>query len=237
MSNSRSRGPPLPGSVYGSSLQAQLESEGARIGRNNNRPLIEHIINHATPGYVTKAVWLQEHSVIEHEYLLLCIKTYDGGLSWMRVERTGDLPVEAAAANAMTNQAQLIVTIAPSRDKLVCGDKVLAEADLDFNKARLSDVAKLMLIVHNEEPQYHLQWHNCWWLARVIMQVLSGTYMNSNKKLKKKVTKQVNASHQKHVIGMSAGGPFAGLGQWATHAHFNRRTKRIVASFNEQVTI
>ncbi|KAM0489625.1 hypothetical protein ACHAP8_012395 [Fusarium lateritium] len=237
MLNSRSRGPPLPASVYGSSLQAQLESEGAPIGRNNNRPLIEHIINHATPGYVTKAVWLQEYSIIEHEYLLLCIKTYDGRLSWMRVERTGDLPEEAEAANAMTDQAQLIVTIAPSREKLVCGDKVLAEADLDLNKARLSDIAKLMLIVHSEEPQYHIQWHNCWWLARVIMQVLAGTYMNRNKKLKKKVTKQIDASHQKHVFGMSAGGPFSGLGQWATHAHFNRRTKRIVASFNQQVTL
>ncbi|RBR20106.1 uncharacterized protein FIESC28_05385 [Fusarium coffeatum] len=234
---SHSRGPPLPGSVHGSSLQAQLESEGARIGRNNNRPLIEHIISQSTPGYVTRVVWLQEYSIIEHEYLLLCVKTYDGRLSWMRVERTGDLPEGADAAKAMTDQAQLIVTIAPSREKLVCGDKILAEADLDLNKARLSDVARLILTVHKEEPQYQIQWHNCWWLARVIMQVLSGTYMNSNKKLKKKVTKQIDASHQKHVFGMSAGGPFAGLGQWATHAHFNRRTKRIVASFNEQVTI
>ncbi|KAM0226921.1 hypothetical protein ACHAP5_012283 [Fusarium lateritium] len=235
MSNSRSKGPPLPRLVPGSSLQAQLQSEGAQILRNNNRPLIEHIINHATPGYITKAIWLQEHSVIEHEYLLLCIKTYDGRLSWMRVERMGDLPIDSGANNALTNQAQLVVTIAPSREDLICGDRVLVEADLDTNKARLSDVAKLILIVHNEEPQYHLQWHNCWWLARVIMQVLGGTYMHSNSKQKKKVKKRCDSSHNKHVYAMSAGGPFAGFGQLATVMHFNKRLKRIVAKFNEQL--
>ncbi|CAJ0545061.1 Ff.00g085340.m01.CDS01 [Fusarium sp. VM40] len=232
MSNSRSRGPPLPHAISGSSLQAQLESEGAQILRNNNHPLIDHIIRHATPGYITKAIWLQEHSVIEHEYLLLCVKTYDGRLSWMRVERMGDLPEGSDATNALTDQAQLVVTIAPSRENLVCGDRILVEADLDTNKARLSDIAKLILIVHNEEPQYHLQWHNCWWLARVIMQVLSGTYMHNNPKQKKKVTKRCDSSHQKHVNVVSAGGPFAGLGQLATHIHFNKRTKRIVAKFN-----
>ncbi|GKU12531.1 hypothetical protein FLAG1_11357 [Fusarium langsethiae] len=235
MSNSRSRGPPLPPAIQGSSLQAQLQSEGAQILRNNNRPLIEHIINHATPGYVTMVIWLQEHSVIEHQYILLCIKTYDGRLSWMRIERTGDLPVGSGANNALTDQAQLVVTIAPSRENLICGDKVLAEANLDTNKARLSDVAKLILIVHNEEPQYHLQWHNCWWLARVIMQVLAGTYMHNNSKQKKKVKKQCDSSHNKHVFGMSAGGPFAGLGQLATSMHFNKRLKRIVAKFNDQL--
>ncbi|KAL5605810.1 hypothetical protein FOVSG1_005957 [Fusarium oxysporum f. sp. vasinfectum] len=181
MSNSRLRGPPLPSLVQGSSLQAQLQSEGAQIWRNNNRPLIEHIINHATPGYVTKVVWLQEKSIIEHEYLLMCVKTNDGRLSWMRVERMGELPVGSAASNALTDQAQLVVTLAPSRENLICDDRVLVEADLDTNAARLSNVAKLILIVHNEEPQYHIQWHNCWWLARVVMQVLSETYMHENR--------------------------------------------------------
>ncbi|KAF4446866.1 hypothetical protein F53441_9570 [Fusarium austroafricanum] len=235
MSNSRSRGPPLPTLVQGSSLQAQLESEGAQIFPNNNRPLIEHIINHATPGYVTKVVWLREETIIEHEYLLMCIKTYDGKLSWMRIERMGDLPVGSAAINALKDQAQLVVTLAPSRDSLICGDRVLVEADLDTNSARLSDVAKLILIVHNEEPQYHLQWHNCWWLARVIMQVLSETYMHSNKKQRKKVTSRCDSSHNRHVWAMSGGGPFAGIGQMATIMHFRNRRKRIMANFTAQL--
>ncbi|KAF5645883.1 uncharacterized protein FTJAE_2313 [Fusarium tjaetaba] len=235
MSNSRSRGPPLPSLVQGSSLQTQLQREGAEIWRNNNRPLIEHIINHKTPGYVTKVVWLQEKSIIEHEYLLMCVKTNDGRLSWMRIERMGELPIGSASRNALTDQAQLVVTLAPSRENLVCDDRVLVEADLDINAARLSDIAKLILIVHNEEPQYHLQWHNCWWLARVVMQVLSETYMHGNKKQRKKVVSRCDSSHNKHVWAMSAGGPFAGIGQMATIVHFRNRKKRIMANFTQSL--
>ncbi|KAF5020595.1 hypothetical protein F66182_7381 [Fusarium sp. NRRL 66182] len=227
MSNSRSRGPPLPRLVSGSALQTQLQSEGAQMFPNNNRPLIEHIINHATPGYVTKVIWLQEKSLIEHEYLLIGIKSNDARLSWIRVERMGDLPVDPRSPgpnNALEDQAQLVVTLAPSREHLTCADRVLTEADLDQNAAKLVDLAKLILIVHNEEPQYHLQYHNCWWFAQLIIQTLAETYMHSSPKQRKGVLKRCDKSNDKHVASMSAGGPFAGIGQMGTIAAKSKRT-------------
>lgn len=196
------------------------------------------MVRNATPGYVTRIEWFYETTFqIMHEYVLFCVRSDDQTTSWIRVERIGDLPPDASSrglTSVGTNEAELIVTLAPYQQSLVCvGDKLMAAADLDQN-AKLRDVANLVLLTHQEEPQYHLYYHNCWWLARLIVRVLAETYMQGNGKMKKKVLKVCNSQNWKHVMTVSGSGPLIGVVQSATRMHFSKRRKRVTAKFLAQ---
>ncbi|KAJ4244570.1 hypothetical protein NW762_014425 [Fusarium torreyae] len=230
MSFSSSGGPPLPRLVPGSTLQTQLQSEGVRFSEdNNNRLLIEHIIHYATPGHIAKVIWFRETSRFHHEYLLMCVKSHNGRLSWIRVERMGSLPADrrnVGLDDSLKDQAHLVVTLAPSRENLICNDdRALAEFDLDQDAAKLVDVARLILIVHNEEPKYDLVYYNCWWLARLTTQALAETFMHTSPRDKKKVLMRCIRSSYKHSYVFTEFGP-------STEGYFGDRRKRVMAEFN-----
>lgn len=154
------------------------------------------------------------------------------------MERIGDVPPDASSRGLTSvgkNESELIVTIAPSKQSLVCaGDRCMAELDLDLNKAKFVDVANLLLLTHREEPQYHLYYHNCWWFARLVVRVLAETYMQNSPKMRKKVLKMCNEQNWKHVFTVSGSGPLVGVVQSATRMHFSKRRKRVTANFLAQ---
>ncbi|KAG7045201.1 hypothetical protein JMJ77_0009286 [Colletotrichum scovillei] len=94
MGASQSRGPTTPKGVTGSVLQTRLEMEGM-MGQEG-LGIIRHIANHQTPGFVTRVIWSKEHSTLQHEYLLICITGQEESkISWVRLERMGDLGKQA----------------------------------------------------------------------------------------------------------------------------------------------
>lgn len=166
----------------GSALQTKLEKQGVRPFTQNGQVIIQHILRHQTDGRVTQAIWKREHSALQHQYLLLCVTIdHQRNISWVRVERLGDIAGSTGSASGMdVPPAGLCLTLAPSSSDLINrGNETIVNVNFD-RYARLVDVAKLMSIVHDEASEYGLLHHNCWWFARLLVKILVDKYMSES---------------------------------------------------------
>lgn len=156
-----------------------METEGASLQSNNGPELSNHILRNKTPGHVTHIIWNKEESLLEHQYLLIGVTLNDAtSTSWIRVERMGDLGGSSSTSNGTKKEeAGLVLTLAPTpRDLVNYGDTTISDGNLG-QAAYLTDVVKLITIVHDEASQYSLLHHNCWWFARLLLRILVEKFM------------------------------------------------------------
>ncbi|KAK1657165.1 hypothetical protein BDP55DRAFT_511063, partial [Colletotrichum godetiae] len=158
--------------VEGSALQTQLEKEGM-LGLGG-LGIIRHIVSHQTPGSVIRVIWNREHSTLQHEYLLLRIKVQDvAEISWVRLERMGDLGKQAP-----NSEAKLMFIPAPTMSSLVHhDDKTIHDVDLESSPPTLANMANILSIIHQVASDYTFLHHNCWWFARQTFTVLFTRFM------------------------------------------------------------
>lgn len=178
----------------GSALEKRLNSEGMLAQEESD--IINHVISHQTAGSITRLIWKGEHSLLQHEYLLICIAVQDEpGLSWVRLERMGNVGDKATKQEP----AQLTFILAPTMDSLSHqDDKTICDADLRLSDLTLVDTAHVVSIIHQTASDYTFLHHNCWWFARQTFRVLISKFM-SNGAMKRQLLSRCEWKELEHA--------------------------------------
>lgn len=159
----------------GSALEKRLKSEGMLA--QGELDIINHITSHQTAGSITRLVWKRENSLLQHQYLLICITLQnEPEASWVRLERTGDIGNKATGTEKRL--AHLMFILAPTMESLSHqDDKAIHDVGLGPSDLTLVDTAHIVSIIHQTASDYTFLHHNCWWFARQTFSVLVSKFM------------------------------------------------------------
>ncbi|KAG8806715.1 hypothetical protein FRC19_007099, partial [Serendipita sp. 401] len=193
---SRTRGPKTPQSISGSALGNVLKREGFRVDPDG-MAFIKHVLTHKTRGWIGRAIWMQESSTLQHEYLLISVFFLNERLppSWIRIERMGDL--EGTRSQEEKDKAELIFHIAPQREQLTFRRDVVIADVVPDTAPTLRDLANLLQIIQTTSPVYSLLQYNCWFFAREVFHNLVSGYLVEGVR-KRKLIELCESKRRKH---------------------------------------